>query len=384
MELNSLKVIHILSGLYQGGAESQLEKLISHSRGKNVEHIIISLKSDQTPLVQKFRDNNITVYCLGFSGVGVFSGFFKLIMLLKKLKSPIMVIQCWMYHANLFGLLAARFAGLSSKVVWNIRRTELPKGTTGMISKLAAKLSFVSAINIVCCAAAAKKSHIDAGYNAENMLVIHNGIDVELFHPDEKYGACFREEIGLSVDDFIIGMVGRYAPIKGHIYLLQAFKQLLASNELNVPSIKLVLIGRDIADAEILQPFITDMMLVNHLIIVPERADIYKVMPAFNLLCLPSKSEGFPNVVAEAMACGVPALVTDVGDAAVIVGAPALVLPPLNFEALSEKMLDYINLSQTDKTVLAKKARARVCHYFSVESAWQKYDELYQKIIGSN
>ncbi|MBF4269269.1 hypothetical protein EAY71_20590, partial [Vibrio anguillarum] len=95
----------------------------------------------KTPLMQRFRDGGITVHCVGFNGIGVFVGFFRLKALLKQLTTPTTVIQCWMYHANFFGLLAAWLIGVSGQVVWNIRRTELPKGLTGLLATLSAKLS---------------------------------------------------------------------------------------------------------------------------------------------------------------------------------------------------------------------------------------------------
>lgn len=376
-----MKVIHVLSGLYQGGAESQLEKLIFHSTSKNVEHIVISLKNDKTPLMDRFRDNNVKVYCLGFSGFGTLTGFLRLCKLLKTFDTPTMVIQCWMYHANFFGLLAAMFTGLSNKVVWNIRRTELPKGLTGVFSQLSAKLSFIRKVNIICCAEAAKNSHVKAGYNSDKMKVFHNGIDVELFQQSKKNNQLFRQELGLSDNDFVIGMVGRYAPIKGHLYLLQAFKHLVTIKKFDMPPIKLVLIGRGIESAEELQPFLTDSLLTEYLIIIPERADIYNVMPSFNLLCLPSKSEGFPNVVAEAMASGVPAIVTDVGDAALIVGNKNMIIPLDNVEFTAERLLNFSLLSTTEKIDISDRVRKRVVENFSIEKAWQNYSALYKQII---
>jgi len=384
MGLNSLKVIHILSGLYQGGAESQLEKLINHSGCNSIEHIVISLKNEQTPLMQRFHDNNIRVYCLGFSGLGSLYGFVKLVKLLNRLNTSETIIQCWMYHANFFGLLAATCVGLSKKVVWNIRRTELPGGVTGVLSKLSAKLSNIIPVQIICCANAAKKSHIEAGYNPKNMRVIHNGIDVELFQPNQQQGLSFRKELDLSKSDFIIGMVGRYAPIKGHIYLLKAFKQLLEIMGTSAKELKLVLIGRDIISAEPLQTLLTDPLLKKHLVIVPERCDIHQVMPAFNLLCLPSESEGFPNVVAEAMACGVPALVTDVGDAAVIVDNADMVIPLAQVGEMAEKLFIFINRNKLEKNELSNCARTRIITYFSVDRAWQEYFKIYNQVINLN
>lgn len=376
-----VRIIHLIPSLAQGGAESQLERLINHSRNSDFEHIVISLKSEETPLMSRLKENNIPVYCMGFDGLGVFPGLLKVKKLLRTLVSPVTVIQCWMYHANLLGLLVAILLGFSDQVVWNIRRTELPKGMTGVLSKIAAKLTYFISVKIVCCAEAAQKSHVEAGYNADNMLVIQNGIDVELFQQSKKNNQLFRQELGLSDNDFVIGMVGRYAPIKGHLYLLQAFKHLVTIKKFDMPPIKLVLIGRGIESAEELQPFLTDSLLTEYLIIIPERADIYNVMPSLNLLCLPSKSEGFPNVVAEAMASGVPAIVTDVGDAALIVGNKNMIIPLDNVELTAERLLNFSLLSTAEKIDISDRVRERVVENFSIEKAWQNYSALYKQII---
>ncbi|MDE1211672.1 glycosyltransferase [Vibrio aestuarianus] len=377
-----MKVIHILSGLYQGGAESQLEKLILFSKNENISHVVISLKNDKTPLMQRFRDSGITVHCVGFNGIGVFVGFFRLKALLKQLTTPTTVIQCWMYHANFFGLLAAWLIGVSGQVVWNIRRTELPKGLTGLLATLSAKLSHILPVKIICCAEAAKESHIVAGYNSANMLVIHNGIDIELFKPDNEARVNFRNEITVVDNDFVIGMVGRYAPIKGHTYLLQAFERLLIEGKNR--SIKLVLVGREIETALPLQALLALPLIKINLILLAERSDISKVMPGFDLLCLPSLSEGFPNVVAEAMASGVPALVTDVGDAAIIVDNNDMVIAPADINKLTEKISAFIDKSSSEKKEISERARKLVVTQFSVEHAWQEYHELYKRIIEDN
>lgn len=374
-----MKVIHILSGLYQGGAESQLEKLILFSKNENISHVVISLKNDKTPLMQHFRDSGITVHCVGFNGIGVFVGFFRLKALLKQLTTPTTVIQCWMYHANFFGLLAAWLIGVSGQVVWNIRRTELPKGFTGLLATLSSKLSNILPVKIICCAEAAKESHIVAGYNSANMLVIHNGIDIELFKPDNEARVKFRNEISVAEDDFVIGMVGRYAPIKGHLYLLRAFERL--QSKANNRSIKLVLVGREIEGALPLQALLASSLIKNNLILLAERADISNVMPGFDLLCLPSLSEGFPNVVAEAMASGVPALVTNVGDAAIIVGNNDMVVPPADITKLTDKLSMCIDKNVEENFEISQQVRKRVVSQFSIDHAWQEYYNLYERII---
>jgi glycosyltransferase involved in cell wall biosynthesis len=380
----TMRVIHILSGLFQGGAESQLEKLIYFSKNKNIEHIIISLKSDETPLMTRLMACNIKVHTLGFSSVfSSIAGVVELRKILKELSGNDTVIQCWMYHANLVGLLVAKSLGLSKKVVWNIRRTELPKGLTGLLATFSAKLSHFIPVKIVCCAEAAKKSHLAAGYCAENMVVIHNGIDVTLFRPSSKNRANFRHEVAVTENVFVIGMVGRYTPIKGHLCLLQAFEKLLIEYKKNIApqvNIKLVLVGRDIENAEPLQSLLNNTLVKESLILLAERADIAKVMTGFDLLCLPSLSEGFPNVVAEAMASGTPALVTDVGDAAIIVGDDLMVIPSNATIQMAAKLAMLVSQNKQERVLLAENVRARIVTNFSITQAWKNYYQLYRNL----
>ena len=257
----------------------------------------------------------------------------------------------------------------------------MPKGITGILAKLSAKLSYLIPVNIVCCAEAAKESHIEAGYDEQQCIVIHNGLDTELYIPDEKKRRQFRHLINVGNHEFVIGMVARYAPIKGHVNLLKALNKLVTDPALQGYNIKLVLIGRGVKEAGALQPFLTSPELKMHIIILNEQYDIWNVMPSFDLFCLPSESEGFPNVVAEAMSCGVPSIVTDVGDAALIVNAPDMVVPPLQPKALACQILKFIQLPLSDKRALSFKARGDIQSRFTVERSWSSYQDLYTKII---
>jgi glycosyltransferase involved in cell wall biosynthesis len=375
-----VKVVHVLSGLYQGGAESQLEKIILFSKGTDIKHYVVSLKSDETPLVKRFKENDIPVYCMGFDDVfSSIRGFFRLRRCLKLLVSDDSVIQCWMYHANFVGLLVAKSLGLSQKVVWNIRRTELPKGLTGLLARVSAKLSYIFPVKIVCCAETAKNTHIEAGYNSKNILVIHNGINAKLFRPNDVYRAKFRNEILVADDEFVIGMVGRYSPIKGHIYLLKAFEKLLNNNKGR--AIKLVLVGRDIDNAEPLQEILSYPHIQDNLILLSERSDMSKVMTGFDILCLPSLSEGFPNVVAEAMAVGIPCVATDVGDSALIIGEYGYLVEPKDDVALVVGIESLLEMPELERREMGQKARKYIEDEFTLSVTVRQYMDLYKTII---
>lgn len=375
-------VFHIIGDLKQGGAESQLERLVTFSDGTDTEHVVISLKYIKSSIYNRLIAKGIKVHLLNFSGINFIFSFLKLRTLLKNVHDKKVVIQCWMYHGNFFGLLAAMSLGQANKVIWNIRRTAIPNGFSGVLAKICAKLSHYFPVTTVCCAQAAKKSHVRAGYNSRNMVVIHNGIDAGVFSPSESQKLQFRHKFTIAEGEVVIGMVGRYAPVKGHLYFLQALEHIALNSPQLFNKLKIVLVGRDIKDAVLLNPLLESVLLKDRLIILDETAEVWGIMQGFDLYCMPSESEGFPNVVAEAMACGVPAIVTDVGDAAIIVNNPNFVVPPLQPMALADGIIKYFQLSDTERNKMSYESRLRVSREFSIEAAWNNYLCLYKKIIG--
>lgn len=371
------RVIHIIGDLNKGGAETQLSLLVvNRVFGADC---VVTLKNISTSTLSRLRDRRVRVLCLDFSCRPIRS-FYHLVRFLRDTLTDGDLIQCWMYHSNLIGFLAAVFAGRRSQVVWNLRRTTLPGGMTGLVSRLCGLISRHVKVPIVCCADAALNSHCRAGYRRENMVVIHNGIDTTRFHRNADAGGAVRRELGIAPDAFVLGMVARYAPVKGHLLLFKALKQLAG----NLPSsieFKVVLIGRGVRDATPLQPYLDDEALKPYLIFVHETDDVPRYMSAFDGLCMPSESEGFPNVVAEAMACEVVPLVTDVGESRVIVGKEGQVVAPFDHQALAEGIKGLVALSDTERMLRGINARARITALFSVEETVRKYDVLYHSIL---
>ncbi|RKS60249.1 glycosyltransferase involved in cell wall biosynthesis [Photorhabdus asymbiotica] len=383
--MSNMTIIHLIISLHQGGAESQLEKLILHSHAKNIEHIVISLIDNQTPLMIKLKSHGVSVYTTNFSRKGGLTGIFQLRKLLKTLVNKDTIIQCWMYHANLLGFLIAKSLGITSQIIWSIRRTAIPSGITGFISKVCAAISKRYPIPIICCAESAKESHIKAGYSGKYMYVFHNGIDTNLFSPDKEKRNNTRNNLKLSNENFIIGMVARYSPIKGHIYLLQALQYLIENiPEDKIKNLRLVMIGRNVEKAALLQPYLNNLSLRKYLVMKPEIRNIWDIMPAFDILCMPSESEGFPNVVAESMSCGVVPLVTDVGEAKVIVGDTGYIVPPFQPEYIAKAIIKLINMNENELKKLANLAHLRIKNNFSIEKAWADYKNFYQNQIINN
>ena len=183
------KVLHIITGLGDGGAEGVLFRLCKKSQ--NFDHEVISL-TGHGKYTSMLRDIGVVVHDFNFSGL---ASFFRLISLIKQ--SQPHLVQTWMYHADLVGGIASRLAGIK-KVFWGIRHSNLEKGkvnfTTIVIARVLSKLSYLIPKKIICCAYRAKKVHVDIGYDEKKMIVIQNGYDLSDFYRNENSRRNIRNE----------------------------------------------------------------------------------------------------------------------------------------------------------------------------------------------
>jgi len=370
------KVLHIITGLNDGGAEGVLTRLCLHS--KQVEHAVISLMSagKYGPIL---TEAGVTVHCLSMrpGRPSVFK-FFKLIRLIKTEQPD--VVQTWMYHADLLGGIAARLSGVK-RVFWGIRHSTLEKGKstplTLWVARLCALLSKWVPEKIVCCANKALTVHEDIGYDASKLLVIPNGYDLLRFKKDAVKGAKLRSELGFSAGEFVIGKVGRFDPQKDHFNFLQAL--VLATEQVGV---RCLLVGKGLStDNDALMARITALGLEDRVVLAGQRADIPAVMNALDLHVLSSAfGEGFPNVLAEAMACGTPCISTNVGDAMEILGDASLCCPAQNSPALAELIIKMAKEWQQDPTAWQARqvvSEQRIVARFSIENMVDAYENCW-------
>lgn len=371
------KILHIITGLSDGGAEAVLYRLCYHDK-VNL-HIVISLM-DKGKYGSLLEDMGVQVYCLDMpAGKIRFAALIKLYKLIRQLKPD--VVQTWMYHADLIGGLMARVAGMDN-VFWNIRHTTLEpsksKKTTILIAKLCAYLSAFIPKGIVCCAQEAVRVHSLLGYKASKMIVIGNGYDLEFFKPNYDLMVKFRNELNVESGTVLLGMVGRFDPQKDHFGLLATLSAVKSS----ISDFKFSLIGRDLNITNTaLNNEIKKLDLQSNLLLLDQRTDIASVMNGLDIHVLSSAfGEAFPNVLAEAMACGTPCITTDVGDAAVIVGDTGWVVPPKDPQALAKAMFEAIEEKQDNPQAwqARKKAcRERIVDNFSIKKMVEAYHQVW-------
>ncbi len=369
-------IVHIITGLSDGGAEGVLYRLCR--KDKEHRHLVVSL-SDSGKYGPLLEALGISVFTMQMSpGRPSPIVFIRLVRLLRQYKPD--VVQTWMYHADLFGGLAARLAGIQN-VVWGVRQTMLEPGkskkATIWIAKILSKLSWWLPSRIAVCAERAMDVHEELGYNRDKMRYIPNGYDLSDFKPGIDPNESIRSSLQISSSIPLIGTVGRYHPQKDHANLLEA----LAILKLRNISFHCILVGTGLNNRNTeLVDLIDNLDLTNYVQLLGRRNDISQIMNALDLHVLPSTSEGFPNVVAEAMACGTPCVTTDVGDASVIVGDTGWVVPPKNPQALADSIIQVVEDIKTNNKAWLQRKEAcctRIVDKFSIEKMIESYKRVW-------
>lgn len=376
MPANRLNVLHVITSLEDGGAEAVLYRL-ALSSNLLCYQTVVSLRGGGKygALLQAA---GVMVHCLDMpKGRLTFSGLWRLWRLIRQVCPE--VVQTWMFHANLLGGVAARAAGVR-QIYWGIHHTTLIPGTTGastrIVDWLCARLSGIVPTKIIACAQMAKNTHIERGYAPTKFTIVPNGYDIEQFRPSDVARAQVRRELSVPNAAPVIGLVGRWDPQKDHANLIQAVRLVRQT----CPDLHLLLVGNGCTTKnEELVKLLEEAGLIDGIHMLGRRNDVANIMNTLDMHVLSSYNEAFPNVVAEAMACGVPCVVTQVGDAPVIVGDTGWVVPARDAEALADAIIH--GLTELRDSVgwshRKQEARRRIKSEFSLEIMTRRYQDVW-------
>lgn len=367
-----MKILHVITGLNDGGAEASLYRLIKETQ-RSVDNYVISLRS-----TGKYSEllHEIGVQTIHLNINHIFQvpkQSFLLYSLIKEIDPDI--IQTWLYHADFLGGIFGKIA--RKKVFWGIHNTTLGFGKSSFLTiilvRILSLLSYFIPEKIISCSNSSTRYHIDLGYSKQKFITIHNGIDTKIFHHSTNLRKLFREELGLiSNSDLCIGTVARNDPQKDYPNLISALR-ILQDQQV---SFKCIIAG---TNTEQLLPLIKSQGLEHKVIILGPRNDIPKVMNGLDLLVLPSAyGEACPNVLLEAMACGVSCVSTDLGDCKYIIGECGQVVEPRNSQRLSQAILSQIDFLNIDRS---KCCLNRVCRHFTLGKMAANYINAWQDIL---
>lgn len=372
-----MRILHIITGLSTGGAEIMLLNLLAATR-PNQSQLVVSLKDEGT-IGPRIRELGVPVYALRLQkwAPNPF-GTLPMISLARRFKPQI--IQGWMYHGNLMASLAAIWMGRPTPVLWGVQQSIVKAGsfgpTTAVVIRFGAWLSKHPS-TIIYASKTGAKQHEDQGFHPRNQVVIPNAIDCEAFQPDKTNARQIREELGFDSDTVLIGQVARFHPMKDHAGFLRA----AGAVSRRYPQARFVLIGTNVTiEQPMLRRLVEEQRLQGRVALLGERSDMPRLTAGLDIACSPSAwGEAFSLAIGEAMACGIPCVVTDVGDSAYIVADTGLSVPPSDPRALAEAIARLIDGGATHRQQLGMAARKRIENKFSLPEVARRYQDLYRQ-----
>ena len=292
------------------------------------------------------------------------------------------LVHGWMYHGNLAARLASMGPGARPPVVWAVHHSlqdiRAERRSSRVVMRASALLSGGVA-GISYCARIAADQHAALGFAAKKGIVIPNGIDTDEFRPQPDARARLGALAGIPDDRVIIGNVGRDHPMKDQARMVAAVARLLERGH----NVHAVLIGFGQEDGSARRAA-DELGIGDRVTTLAERNDIAHLVGGFDIFLLPSAwGEAFPLAVCEAMAVGVPAVVTDVGDSSWIVGDTGTVVPPGDTEAQADALAALVTLGRSGRQALGRAARARICDNFSISRFVEAHETWYRSVTAT-
>lgn len=373
-----IRIVHVISSLDTGGAEVMLAKLVGAMDRRRFSNTVISL-TDRGQLGGQIESFGVAVHPLGMKrGRPDIFALPRLIRLFNSLNPTI--VQSWLYHADLLSALAVKFSS-SPILVWNVRCSDMDlnryRPLTRWVQRVLAWWSVTPAA-VVVNSEAGKQQHERLGYRPRRWDVIPNGFDTQRFRPDTSLRLPFRQEWKVPQDAVIVALVARVDPMKDHATFLAAAQEVARARH----DVYFLLVGKD---TQALAPAVAAKGLTDQVRLLGYRSDIECLLPGVDVACLSSAfGEGFPNVLGEAMACGIPCVSTDVGDARSIVADTGLVVPARDPTSLAHAIIGLIDRGPAEREHLGRAARTRIETKYSLARIVDRYTALYSDLSSND
>ena len=375
-------IIHLITGLETGGAERMLSRLVARTDRDRFRSLVVSITGagNMAPAVDRA---GIELISLGIPrGMPDPRGLFRLDRVLREVRPDI--LQTWLYHADFLGLVVKQL-GYIPHLIWNVRCSDMSLASVSAVAGgLRRLLSWCSAIPdaVIVNSRAGRLFHERIGYRPRRWEHVPNGFDTDELRPNLGARRFLRAELAIDDETIVIGLPARYHPMKDHSTFLEAAATLAETR----PEVCFVLLGAGIDPSNRrLAKAISRRGIGDHIRLLGERKDMTEVYAALDIATLSSAyGEGFPNVLGEAMACGLPCVATDIGDAAELLGRTGIVVPPRDPQALAAAWRALIEIGAEGRRSLGNKARDRIVRDYDLGVAVARYEALYDDITGQS
>lgn len=366
-----VRILHLIVELSIGGAQSALLRLLKHLDRQRFEPQVACYYNGDGVVARQIRANGIPVIDLGMSGKYRIDAFWRFYRLLRTQRPTI--LHTWMFHANISGRLIGKLAGVPL-----IISSERTMGQEGIFRRWVDRSTVGLTNSVVCVSQSVSRFAQDTiGLPVSKLTVIPNGIDLDQYDQLLSQGEA-RGKFNLPKEALIVGAIGRPRPVKGYLYLVEAFARLADT----YPAACLVFIGNG-PDRPNLIDKVRSLGLEDRVIFLDDQTDIPGLLPAIDILAVPSLYEGMPNVVIEAMAAGVPVVATNVGGTqeVIINGETGILVPPQDANALSEGISSLLQKPDLRRQI-GLSGQQRAYKFYNIQNTVQQtqllYDKLYQ------
>jgi glycosyltransferase involved in cell wall biosynthesis len=359
--------MHVIPGLGTGGAEQVLASLLMAKREQPFSQIVVDLlggSAGESAMSAAIRAAGIPVHRYGGrTAFDIPIMVFRLSYLIRKLRPT--AIQSWLYYADLATLWALELSSrrATTRLYWGIRSSNMDQShyrrALSLTIRACAKRS-ARPDAVVANSYAGRDAHRALGYAPRAFPVIPNGIDTQRFRPNASARSRIRAQLELPEGKPFVIHVARVDPMKDHASLLAVATAL--------PNVHFVMVG--LGTEKINAP--------NNLVALGIRRDMPDLYAAADLsLSTSIFGEGFPNAVAESMACSVPVVATDVGDSRRIIGTTGMIVSPRDIAAMTAAITLLLAESQAERCVRGSAARRRIEDHYSLSRMVHTFDALH-------
>ncbi|WP_083233642.1 glycosyltransferase [Planctopirus hydrillae] len=375
-----MKILHIINSFELGGAQRALQKIVRYSSTKGISSSVVSLTS-RGNLGEEFRSLGCDVDCIRMDySLAVPVACIKLFRLLNVIQPDVVVT--WLYQSDFFGGLLAKCVTGKVPVVWNLRTAagdDIAGRTARFFRFLCASVSRWIPSLIIGNSPSVLSTHERLKYPKDKLRMIPNGFDSDLFRSDPLVRKQVREELQIANNEVLFGMVARRHKSKDHESFLRAAVLTCAQ----VSNAKFVLFGHGISsDDPVFQEILKDCELRSHFHFLQPRSDVKSIQMSLDVGVLMSNvDEGFPNSIGEAMACGVPCIVSDTGGSSFVVGNCGVVVPKHSVDKLHEAMLEFVSKSEASRLELGLSCRERIVHEFGIEETTMRHIDSWREVL---
>ena len=376
-----INILHIINSFDKGGAEMMLLKFLKETDKKKFINIVICLKSTgfMTDIFEKYDIKSYHIKMNTF--FDLFSSL-KLIFQIIKIHNPV-VIMSWLHISDLISFfIKIKFPKI--KIIWNLRCSAPKISILGVKSWVLVKiLGFVSKIPdcIIANSQYGLDSHIKIGYKPNIKRVLHNGFDTNKFKYNLNKNLLFRKKYNIRINDFVIGFIGKKAKIKG----LDLFVNSINIINKKYKNLKFVFVGKELDNSNIsLYNELKKKDCLKNSIMLGEKNNLEGIITSFDLLVITSRSEGFPNVLGEAMSIKVPCVSTDVGDCKYIIGNEGIIVKSFDTIEISNAIEKFYKMPLKNKLKMGVKARKRIKSEFNIEKIVSVYENLIMSVTNGS